>query len=185
MSKSSVLPSIFLDLSSFATDEKQKEIEFKIKKKLIYKNHRFVLKKPIISRVKIQKITRNLLIANFDVSTEILLHCDRCLKPFIKNLKLKFTREIKIKPQEEDIELTPNNRVEIIEPIWQEIVLKVPARILCQKNCLGICPVCGTNWNQKKCAHKNKVLLKNKKSSPFEMLKKLKYKKHRIKKKQD
>ncbi len=167
------LPQIWLNLSSFIEDPETKETEFEIKKDFYFKDHRFTLKTPIKGKIRIQK-TKNKknLLASFSIKTSIILQCDRCLSPFTKSLKLNFERTISPNSDEEEIQLLPNNQIEVFEPIWQEIILKIPARAICQPNCKGICPVCGANWNKGKCPHYHKARLKEQKpSSPLADLK--------------
>ena len=165
------LPKIWLDLSSFVDAKNGNQAEFNIKKKFLFQDHRFTLRKPLKGKITIQKTQNNTLIACFSIGTQITFHCDRCLKPIEKKLKLKFKRVIRSHTKEDEIKLLPNKKIEVFEPIWQELILKIPPRILCHPNCQGICPICGTNWNEKSCPHKKKTKLK-KQPSPFEKLKK-------------
>ncbi len=46
--------------------------------------------------------------------------------------------------QGDEIDLTPY--------IWEELVLDVPYKFLCDVNCAGLCPECGINLNHDKCS---------------------------------
>lgn len=166
------LPQIWLDLSSFINDKKTTQASFTIKKIFPFEDFRFALKEPLKGKITIKKTEiKNILLASFVIHAKIQLHCDRCLRAIKKNISLKFERVISANAQDEEIKLLANNQIEVFEAVWQELILKIPARILCQPDCQGICPLCGANWNKKSCPHKNKVKLK-KQPSPFEKLKK-------------
>ncbi len=175
--KEKFLPEIWLNLSSFIGDEESSEARFEIYKDFFYKNHRFKLKDPLKGEVVFKK-GKNNLSAHFEISAKIWLKCDRCLQPFAKKLQLEFDRAVSRQPEDsqESLLLTADNKVEVFEPIWQELILRIPARAICQPNCKGMCPICGTNWNEKECPHHQKVLLKEKEEtrSPFAVLEKLK-----------
>ncbi|HOV32570.1 MAG TPA: DUF177 domain-containing protein [Candidatus Hydrogenedens sp.] len=46
--------------------------------------------------------------------------------------------------QGEEIDLTPY--------IWEELVLDMPYKFLCRKDCAGLCPKCGANLNHISCS---------------------------------
>ena len=35
--------------------------------------------------------------------------------------------------------------------VYPEVLINLPAKILCKPDCLGLCPVCGANLNQGEC----------------------------------
>lgn len=79
--------------------------------------------------------------------------CDNCLAEF----------ELKI--ANEDIchlyEKTDACEIDLTEDIREDILIGLPHRLLCRKNCKGLCFACGQNLNFKKCScpeRKNKNL---------------------------
>jgi uncharacterized protein len=46
--------------------------------------------------------------------------------------------------QGEQLDLTPMLR--------EQIILAAPMQPLCRENCAGLCPRCGQNWNDRRCA---------------------------------
>lgn len=114
------------------------------------------------------------LIANFDLSvgtSDILLLgdikggftlcCSRCLNPyhqrFDQPLEQTFSKDLP--------------RIDVGEEIRQAVVLALPIKPLCQENCKGFCPSCGTNLNIKACDCKTQT------PGLFDKLKDLKFKK--------
>ncbi len=83
-----------------------------------------------------------------DISTEI--PCDRCLEPVSHQFAVEADREIHPGVGEEPSYMK-GTVLDADELIFQEILLHWPARILCQEDCKGICPVCGADLNQGEC----------------------------------
>ncbi len=100
------------------------------------------------------------------LTTTITSACSRCLLPVIGPLEIPvalcyadrdsieetpLVEEIEI--QSEDLGLIPFTGTEIdLQPdLAQEIIMALPQQPLCQKTCLGLCPVCGSNLNLNRC----------------------------------
>lgn len=73
--------------------------------------------------------------------------------------------EFELKVVNEDIchlyEKTNAYEIDLTEDIREDILINLPYRLLCRKNCKGICFGCGQNLNLKKCScseQKNKNL---------------------------
>lgn len=83
------------------------------------------------------------IIADTRVKAEFGYMCARCLQELhaLEERSYKF-----------DFELTEGvETIDLGEEIRQEIILTNPPRILCKKDCKGICPGCGANLNIEKC----------------------------------
>lgn len=49
-------------------------------------------------------------------------------------------------------ELSPNAaELELGDAIREELILAAPMFVLCREDCRGLCPRCGTNWNEGEC----------------------------------
>ena len=65
--------------------------------------------------------------------------------------------------------------------IYDNICLELPLKHLCKEDCLGLCPVCGINLNEKKCKCNATIeesglsdnSVGNKKDNPFAVLENL------------
>jgi len=76
--------------------------------------------------------------------------CYRCLKDIENDWTASFMLSFDIDKQREFIDIS--------EDIRQEMILNLPARILCQDNCKGLCVDCGINLNKQKCKHEHSVV---------------------------
>jgi uncharacterized protein len=85
----------------------------------------------------------NVVIADARIKADFGYLCARCLE------ELYSTEERSYKF---DFELDPGNEyIDLGEEIRQEIIMANPAKVLCSKDCKGICPECGANLNVEKC----------------------------------
>jgi uncharacterized protein len=97
--------------------------------------------------------------------------CVRCLAEFEEPLEVPFTAEYRARNQprggrkqapakspddEQDSgeETYPydGERLDLAEMLREQVILAGPMHPLCRKDCLGLCPVCGQNRNQRSCA---------------------------------
>ena len=77
------------------------------------------------------------------LTSEIERTCARCLKP----VKAQMDREFEFYYETRNREL-----IEATDDIRELLVLEHPIRFLCQEDCRGLCPECGTNLNESDCA---------------------------------
>ncbi len=95
------------------------------------------------------------------VSIVYNLVCARCLVPFSRNETVPLHVLIKkgIAPDKQDnaddetdvVYLSADDDVDISEYLRGEILLDIPVKAVCSEECKGMCPVCGTNLNEKQC----------------------------------
>ncbi len=88
----------------------------------------------------------------------LTLFCSRCLKKIDYPMELSILKEIDFNLTEEErargLDETNyiigyNLDVDIL--IYDEILIGFPMRLLCSKDCKGLCRDCGTNLNEKTC----------------------------------
>ncbi len=85
----------------------------------------------------------NFIIADTRIKADFGYMCARCLQ----ELHATEVRSYKF-----DFELTPEiEYIDLGEEIRQEIIMANPSKVLCKKDCKGICPACGANLNIEKC----------------------------------
>lgn len=85
----------------------------------------------------------NTLLINGDVKTKVDLVCSRCSKNFrqlLEDNNFNITKDIK-----------GQTEVDLTEDIREGILILLPVKPLCKKDCRGICPSCGQDLNEKKC----------------------------------
>jgi len=163
---------LIINLAGFINDKNQQILKIKINKEYKYQDERFAIVSPINGILKVEK-TKNELALNFRVNTKIILNCDLCLKEIKKNLNLNFYKMAQKDPKDNQILIDYNNKIDIFEPIWEQIILEIPAKIICKKNCRGLCSICGQNLNKEICSHCQSKK-EEKPKNPFSILKKLK-----------
>lgn len=103
--------------------------------------------------------------------------CDRCLEKFTKEIIAKsqiiYTEDYGLIDGEDKSEILYLNpgkeEICISEDIRQFVILNIPAKLLCNENCKGLCPNCGENLNISKCSCKEELI-----DPRWEKLKKLK-----------
>ena len=85
----------------------------------------------------------NSIIADTRIQAQFGYICARCLEELLSTQERSYKFDFEIVPGDEYIDLG--------EEIRQEIILANPAKVLCSKDCKGICPQCGANLNKEKC----------------------------------
>ena len=92
--------------------------------------------------------------------------CSRCLEPtdieilgdfmYLYTLRKKATANRNATEETDDeYHVVPvaswKNRLDISEQVWESLILALPMRVLCSKDCRGICPTCGKSLNSGEC----------------------------------
>lgn len=98
-------------------------------------------------------------LAQFSGAIKLKAACDRCAEEFSIEVPLKFSQEYMLQGDEigpDQMEITRDFKIDIMEPIRQEALTALPVKKLCKKDCIGLCAACGTNLNNDKCKCKNK-----------------------------
>ncbi|MCY6959491.1 YceD family protein [Clostridium brassicae] len=101
-------------------------------------------------------------IISFDgvMVTTLKLVCSRCLEEFNYPVEIEIHEKFsKIGNDEEnDIITMKSDEIDFSPIIENNVILSLPIKKLCSEECLGLCPVCGTNLNHSKCnCEKNDV----------------------------
>lgn len=109
------------------------------------------------ARFRFEK-THHQLLMHCELFTEINSLCDRCGKELRRKLQNEFDFVYLFEtPEEEDDSfnvryLAPEaDKVDITQEIFDYANLSIPLKILCDENCKGLCPHCGSNLNETEC----------------------------------
>jgi len=97
---------------------------------------------PIKIIAKVEQIDKEI-IAKTVVSGKYSAVCSRCLELVEQPWEKKFLIGIEIEAKAVEVDLG--------EEVRQEVILNLPTKILCDKECKGLCPNCGGNLNNEKC----------------------------------
>ena len=101
---------------------------------------------PLEVKAKVEKI-QNTVVAKTQVRGKFQFTCSRCLDEIELESSEDYSFEYIVDPTTVSIDLG--------EDIRQEVILDVPARVLCKEDCKGLCPKCGSNLNKEICRCKN------------------------------
>ena len=97
------------------------------------------------------------------VTTELELACSRCLDPFRLPVAAPFdlrylplsavSTDVEREVDDEDLETSyyENDAIDLNELLREQFYLALPMKPLCQDDCRGLCPQCGTNLNTGSC----------------------------------
>ena len=97
------------------------------------------------------------------LATKVAVPCGRCLKsvelPIEVEFSERFTPAVAWKDdeqhelQQEDLDLAvyDGDGIELDDLVREEIILAMPGHTLCQEQCQGLCPSCGTDLNVSSC----------------------------------
>lgn len=84
--------------------------------------------------------------------------CDRCLREVELPFEIRYVQEVDFaKPEEERMEdpegmsCISGHDLDVDRLVTEELLVAFPAKVLCKKDCKGICGVCGANRNEGAC----------------------------------
>jgi uncharacterized protein len=133
------------------------------------KNRECEFLKPFKLRIKAFSV-REIFEVQGTLRTSIRLPCSRCLKdfdtPLASDFELSYTKEmpgLKDVFDEEEIELKveeigmiyfKGEEINLQQGIQEQVVMAFPLQPLCDENCKGLCPKCGSDLNQGDCGCK-------------------------------
>lgn len=98
-----------------------------------------------------------------NISTVLNLQCSRCLRDFEEGLTIDLNLALSpaeklSTPEMHDLEdgametgYYVNKEIDLAEVANEQILLSVPMKPLCNKDCKGLCPICGTDLNENRC----------------------------------
>src|SRR5262245_1957727 len=97
------------------------------------------------------------------VRTTLEMPCSRCLDPYAMQVEPAFdlryqphalnTGEGEREIEEDDLTTAfyENDEIDLGQLMREQFYLALPMKPLCRQDCLGLCPVCGTNLNKSTC----------------------------------
>ena len=140
--------------------------------------------KPLNIRLKAFRV-RELYEVQGTLRTSIRLPCSRCLKdfdtPMASDFELTYTKEmpglmdvfdeeeIEVRVEEIGMIYFKGEEINLQQGIQEQVVMAFPLQPLCDENCKGLCPNCGSDLNQGDCGCEREAA-----SNKFAILKNLK-----------
>lgn len=88
--------------------------------------------------------------------------CSRCLEEIHLPIKADFNYtllpellvvpdELELKAEDLEVSYYKGDVIDLDPMIMEQLLLQVPMKVLCQDECRGLCPTCGTNLNTGSC----------------------------------
>jgi len=116
-------------------------------------------------KVNVEKVDKDYLI-RLQLFTEAHLKCDRCNEEFDKKISEKITflctfEKEKAENQDSDeIKLLHNGvkSITITQEVLDLLLLSISQKVLCKKDCKGLCSKCGANLNKVSCKCKKDTI---------------------------
>ncbi|MCQ2435582.1 MAG: DUF177 domain-containing protein [Clostridia bacterium] len=95
------------------------------------------------------------MVLHTDVSLSYETDCARCAEKVSAVLSFSFDKDIasgNVSPDNDDYIYITDKKLDLIEPVDEQLLMELPSRTLCRDDCLGLCPKCGKNLNLGKCS---------------------------------
>lgn len=109
------------------------------------------------------KLGREIFLAG-KIRTGMDLSCSRCLKTVQfsveSDVSVGFVPQKEPNETEADVELSnsdleieyySDNKIDLTQSVYDQIILSLPMVRLCNRDCKGLCPQCGKNLNEETC----------------------------------
>lgn len=96
---------------------------------------------------------------NLGIKTQMQVNCSRCLEsftyPFKSSINAEFVHENLSEHQndevDEDIIYYNETTIDLDELIKENIIMNIPMKLVCDKNCQGLCSNCGVKLKGDSC----------------------------------
>jgi uncharacterized protein len=107
---------------------------------------------------------------NGSLRTRVAVPCARCLKPVELPIEVVFSErfvpavawrdQVEHELNQEDLNLAAfdGEGIELDDLVKEEVLLAIPAQVLCRPECKGLCPVCGVDQNETGCDCETKTI---------------------------
>ncbi len=108
----------------------------------------YMFKSPVDCEVKLEVLTTNVRL-DISINAIVLSNCARCLDDIERSFAVERTFFIKNNewiiddPNGNDLPFTNSGKLDIKELVYCELVLYIPAVLICKEECEGLCPNCG------------------------------------------
>ena len=110
---------------------------------------------PLEVRLEVQQAGPDVVVRG-RVSGTFEVACRRCLDPVTVEMDEEMALLYKAGGVEEDeaadvLPLPAGAELDVAGPVREQVLLTVPRYVYCRTDCRGLCPRCGTNWNESTC----------------------------------
>lgn len=93
------------------------------------------------------------LMLEMQITVKYGTNCSRCFKEAKGEFSIPVSCNIVAEDKDEDGSciVADGRYVYLDDTVFSEILMNFPQRTLCREDCRGLCPVCGTDLNEKDC----------------------------------
>jgi len=80
--------------------------------------------------------------------------CSRCLKDMAQPVSARLAELYHYPPENAPLEaltISDDVHLDLTPVVREDLLLSVPIQALCKSDCKGLCPDCGTDWNEGPC----------------------------------
>lgn len=106
---------------------------------------------PVTVQVRLEALVDEIL-ARGTITYSAELQCNRCLTAWVETGETSFTQLYGPEPDEEKLPISRDGHIDLEPTARDEVSLALPLVPLCKKDCLGLCPTCGTDLNTAPCS---------------------------------
>lgn len=92
---------------------------------------------PLSGDIKVVGIDGSIIVAG-NLQVEVNLECNRCLRMFTHHLTVPLQAEFRQQPGEDSFPIDRYGKIDLEEPIRQDILVHLPLQQLCTEDCNGI-----------------------------------------------
>lgn len=147
---------MYIDLKDlFNSDVGTKEISHSVEINEVELSGINPFETPIEVVAKLQSMTGSVLLT-LDFNYKLMLPCDRCAEEVHRD-EHKTHTHILVNELSEDMEedetyiLVEDEKLDLDELVYTDVVLDLPNKYLCKDDCKGLCDTCGKNLNDSEC----------------------------------
>lgn len=130
-----------------------------------FPDQEFIRQGQVSARIYLERKNNRVLLEG-TLKATIMVDCDRCLDSFNYPLDFNFKIDLELDEgdlagvvskehacgsEEMDVMFLDEPVVDLFNVLRQQLILALPAKMLCKPDCLGLCPQCGENLNQEQC----------------------------------
>ena len=144
----------FIELEPvFNNEGLTKPLDFSLDMSFVDYNGGFPFKSPVCIRGEVKNSTG---VVSISATAEFTLDlsCDRCAADFSRKFSVPCEHVLvtEVNDESNDELIVIDSLHYDLEPlITEDIILSLPSKVLCRKDCLGICCRCGKNLNDGPC----------------------------------
>ena len=118
---------------------------------------------PFTEAGEVEGCVRNMadaLVLQGTAGTTLSLVCDRCLKPFRREMSVTvdtLLAETLEDEENDEILLLEDGQVDLDEVFTTALILAMDSKHVCKEDCKGLCPRCGADLNEGPCSCRPEV----------------------------